>query len=177
MSGAGTVRNTRRWLLVTLEIGLAVLVVWSIYHWRTRDLLPADGVDDAPYFELQDLAGRTWTLDDFGERPTVLYFFAPWCQICNASAHQLRWFHRLFEAEIDVVMVALEHTGPDQLREYRRDHRIESVILMGDAGVASDYRIRGFPTYYVLDEAGRIRRRDFGFSTVAGLWLRTCLTM
>ena len=167
--------NSRRVALIILEIGLALLAVWSIYYWRTRELLPDDGFTEAPYFELQDLAGRTWTLDDFANKPTVLYFFAPWCKVCKASAHQLRWFHRLFGDEINLVMVALEYPGIEAIRDYRRIHQVENLILLGDHAVAKNYRIPGYPTYYVLDAAGKIRRRDFGFSTVGGLWLRTCL--
>lgn len=165
----------RRAALLILEIALAILAVWSIYHWRTRELLPDDGLTDAPQFELQDLAGRTWTVGDFANRPTVLYFFAPWCTVCKASAHQLRWFHRLFGDKVNLVMVALEFPGIESLREYRKIHRVENLILLGNPEVARQYRIQGYPTYYTLDAAGKIRRRDFGFSTVGGLWLRSCL--
>ena len=46
-------------------------------------------------------------------------------------------------------------------------------VLIGNAAVGSSYRIRGYPTYYVLDAQGRVARRAMGFSTVAGFWLRT----
>ena len=46
-------------------------------------------------------------------------------------------------------------------------------VLVGTPGTGADYRIRGYPTYYVIDSQGRIARRDMGFTTVAGLWLRT----
>jgi hypothetical protein len=46
-------------------------------------------------------------------------------------------------------------------------------VLLGDDRTARDYRIRGFPTYYVLDPDGRVAARDFGLSTAPGLWWRT----
>jgi peroxiredoxin len=176
VSGPSRKRGRRR-LLVALEIGLMLIIVWSIYLWRATDLLPADGVTPAPSFELQDLAGRTWTLDDFRDKPTVLYFFAPWCAVCNASAHQLRWFQRLFGDDVDLVMVALEYVDADAVREYRSSHGLQNVILLGDDATARDYRVQGFPIYYVLDETGGIRRRDFGFSTIPGLWWRACVAV
>jgi hypothetical protein len=46
-------------------------------------------------------------------------------------------------------------------------------MLAGEAQTAADYRVRGYPTYYVLDRSGRVAGRDFGYTTAPGLWLRT----
>jgi deoxyinosine 3'endonuclease (endonuclease V) len=46
-------------------------------------------------------------------------------------------------------------------------------VLAGDAATGAAWRVRGYPTYYVVDRQGRIARRDLGLTTVAGLWIRT----
>jgi hypothetical protein len=46
-------------------------------------------------------------------------------------------------------------------------------VLFGTPATGAAFRISGYPTYYVIDAQGRIARRDFGLSTVAGLWVRT----
>ena len=60
-----------------------------------------------------------------------------------------------------------------ELVEYARKHELSLPVLAGNAGTAVSYRIRGYPTYYVLDAQGRIAGRDFGYTTAPGLWLRT----
>jgi len=161
----------RLWLL--LQAALFIAVIASIYAWRTRDLLPTDELMPAPAFELQDLDGKTWRLEDFKGKPTVLYFFAPWCKVCAASAHQLRWFHDWFGDEVDLVMVGLDYVQVGDIAEYRQKHSIESLVLIGNPGIGREYRVPGYPTYYVLDAEGRIKRKDFGASTVVGLWWRS----
>lgn len=156
-----------------MEVALFVTIIVSIYAWRTRDLLPTDELTLAPAFALQDLDGQTWRLDDFKDKPTVLYFFAPWCKVCAASAHQLRWFHDWFGDEVNLIMIGLDYGQVGEIAEYRQKHDIESLILIGSPETGREYRVPGYPTYYVLDAEGRITRRDFGASTVIGLWWRT----
>lgn len=166
-----------RKVLIALEIVLAAALIYSIYWWRTHELLPVDEPVEPPPLALTDLAGETFRLEDLRGKPAVLYFFAPWCRVCNASAHQLRWFDAWLGGDVSLVLVALDWGSVDELRDYRDRHRLEAPILLGDAGVARSFRVSGYPTYYVLDRRGRVVRRDFGVTTVAGLWWRTCFRL
>jgi peroxiredoxin len=158
---------------LALELLVFVAVVAGIQAWNARDLLPADERVAAPPFELQDLAGRPWTAAALRGKPTVLYFFAPWCGVCAASSPQLRWFHRWRGEEVRVVLVGLDWSAVDELRDYAVKHDLDMPLLAGDAATASAYRIGGYPTYYVIDASGRVAARDVGMTTLVGLWLRT----
>ena len=71
-------------------------------------------------------------------------------------------------------MIGLDWRNVDELRAYA--HAASTCRCrssLGDAATGAAYRIRGYPTYYVLDAQGRVARRDFGFSSAPGLWLRT----
>ncbi len=160
----------KRRCLVVLEILLLVAIVYSIHGWRTRDLLPDSGITPVPGFELQDLQGNRWSETSLSG-VTVLYFFAPWCGVCNSSAHQLRWFHR-WSGDVRLVLVALDWDSIDEIRDYARKHDLEPPVLVGDPATARRFRIAGYPTYYVISD-GHIVRRDYGFSTALGLWWRS----
>jgi peroxiredoxin len=159
-----------RWILQAIALLLPAL---AIYAWQTRDLLPAGERIAAPVFNLPALAGGTIDLDALRGRTTVLYFFAPWCGVCAASSPQLRWFDHWSGDSVQVVLVALDYASPAEVADYAERHDLAMPVLLGDGLIASAYRIRGFPTYYVLDPAGRIAARDFGLSTAPGLWWRT----
>jgi thiol-disulfide isomerase/thioredoxin len=162
-----------RWKRFALEALLFIVLVAAIQAWRMRDLLPADERVAAPAFELVDLQGRPWTPAALAGRPAVLYFFAPWCGVCAASAPQLRWFDRWMGDEVPIVLVGLDWSRAAELEAYAARHELSMPVLVAGADVGADYRIRGYPTYYVLDAEGRIAGRDFGYTTAPGLWLRT----
>jgi peroxiredoxin len=164
---------TGRWARRLGEILLVVVIVGGIYAWQSRDLLPAGERVAAPAFELLDLQGRPWSLDSLAGKPAVLYFFAPWCGVCAASSPQLRWFDRWKGEEVQVVLVGLDWSNPAKLADYAARHELTLPILVAGPQTGADYRIRGYPTYYVLDADGRIAGRDFGYTTAPGLWLRT----
>lgn len=162
-----------RWLRRLAEVLVVVAIVAGLYAWRSHDLLPADERTAAPPFDLVDLEGRPWSPQALRGRPAVLYFFAPWCRVCAASSPQLRWFHRWAGEEVRVVLIGLDWASGAELVEYARRHELSLPVLAGHADTAASYRIRGYPTYYVLDAEGRIAGRDFGYTTAPGLWLRT----
>jgi peroxiredoxin len=158
---------------LALELLVVVVIVGCLQAWRARDLLPADERATAPTLELADLDGRRWNSASLAGRPAVVYFFAPWCGVCAASAPQLRWFHRLRGDEVPVIMIGLDWQAERELREYAARHSLTMPVLSGDAAMAAQWRVRGYPTYYVVDRQGRIARRDLGLTTVVGLWIRT----
>ena len=156
-----------------LEALILLVIVGGVQAWRARDLLPADARAAAPAFELRDLDGRLWRPADLAGRPAVLYFFAPWCGVCAASSPQLRWFQRWRGDDVQVLAVGLDWARPEELREYATRHELAVPVLVGSREVGAAYHVRGYPTYYVIDARGRLARRDTGFTTTAGLWIRT----
>lgn len=162
-----------RWARRLAEVLLVVVIVGGVQAWRMHDLLPADERVAAPAFELVDLQGRRWTPEALAGKPAVIYFFAPWCGVCAASSPQLRWFDRWMGDEVQVVLVGLDWSTPAELAEYAARHELRLPVLAAGPQTAADYRIRGYPTYYVLDANGRVAGRDFGYTTAPGLWLRT----
>ena len=163
----------KRRLRLSLQLAALVVVALAIHAWQTRDMLPADQRIMAPSFLLADVAGQPLASASLAGKPVVLYFFAPWCHVCAASAPQLRWYDRFFGESTPLVLVALDYDSPAEIRSWVARHRISAPVLLGNPAAAAAYRVRGYPTYYMLDRGGRIAARDFGFTTLVGLWLRT----
>jgi peroxiredoxin len=162
-----------RFRRLAFELLCVVLIVAGAQAWRARDLLPAGQRAPAPSLELRDLDGRYWNTASLSGRPAVIYFFAPWCRVCAASALQLRWFHRWRGDDVTVVLVGLDWSSKDQLRRYASSHGLSMPVVAGTATTGTTWKVFGYPTYYVLDARGQIASRDVGFTTAVGLWFRT----
>jgi peroxiredoxin len=160
----------RRWLP---DLLVFVAVLGGINWYHTRDML-STGDDPAPPLNLPALAGGNDGLRNADGKPTLVYFFAPWCKICSASAHNLRNLRRLRDDDdLAVFLVALDWQDRAEVSAYAARHELDVPVLLGDGRTARAWGISVFPTYYMLDDEHRVRRRDYGYSTLIGLWLRT----
>ena len=142
-----------------------------------RSLLSSRATCSTPPLQANTLAGESWELGSFGQRPVLVYFFAPWCKVCGASADNLvRLRQWRGETELGIVAVALDWSDIDEVRDYAKRHELNVPVLLADMTVARDWQIYAFPSYYVLDSEHRVVRSDIGYSSQLGLWWRTWIT-
>ena len=135
-------------------------------------MLAADR-EAAPELRSTTLAGTTYDLGGATGRPALVYFFAPWCKICGASADNLERLRRWWdEDEFEIVAVALDWSTAEEVREYAQRHELSMPVLLADASVRTRWQVYAYPSYYVLDGEHRIARRDIGYSSQFGLWWR-----
>lgn len=166
----------RKYAVWALEAVLFVVFFIGISAYQARNLLETDG-QPAPGLIATTLQGEEYDLAAITDRPILVYFFAPWCPYCSASADNVVRLRRLrANKELEIVAVALDWKSKEQIEEYARDHELNVPVLLADASVASDWKVYGFPTYYVLDSQHRVMRRDVGYSTQLGLWWRSWTT-
>lgn len=156
--------------------GLVVLtLLLVVYGYQTRNLLPANA-ERAPPMSAPTLGGSTFELHDGGAPTTLVYFFAPWCRVCAASSGNINWLRKIRgDDDLRIVLVALDWKSSDEVRDYAERHEIAVPVVLGDARIARDWNIYAFPTYYMVDSDRRVVRRDLGYTTLAGLWLRSVL--
>jgi len=141
--------------------------------WQNRGTLAADN-QPAPDFKLQALDGTTYQLSDVKGKEVLVYFFAPWCSICRLSADNLNDLRAArSEDELLIVMLALSYDDRKEVEDFVADLDLKVPVLMGSEQQIADYQITGFPTYYVIDEAGTLASRFMGYSTELGMRVRT----
>lgn len=165
-------QRPRRYRSLLLNVVLVVVVFSVVTTFQSRNML-ATGGQAAPELRGITLAGEPYHLSDAITRPALVYFFAPWCKVCAASAGNLdrlrRWRD---ESELEMVAVALDWGGVEEVRAYVERHDLDLPVVLGDASIARDWQIYAFPSYYVLDSEHRIARRDVGYSSQLGLLWR-----
>ncbi len=166
-----TTRSQRIRSLLTNAV-VIVAVFLGAMAYQSRNMLPASG-QVAPELRGITLAGEPYDLARTQSRPALVYFFAPWCKVCAASAGNLERLRRWRdESELEIVAVALDWGSVEEVRAYVERHELDLPVVLGDAGVARNWQIYAFPSYYVLDGEHRIARRDVGYSSQLGLLWR-----
>lgn len=166
---------------------MAVAIFFGISLWRERDLLATQ--EAAPMFELLPLhssfaddadalslapsplaALPTRSIYLQGQR-SLIYFFAPWCSICKFSMGN---FAHL-EGELPVVAVALDYRDEQEVADFVKGLDIDIPVLLGNVEIARAYKIKAFPTYYIINAEGKIEMSSMGYSTELGLKIRASL--
>jgi thiol-disulfide isomerase/thioredoxin len=157
----------RTWLSLAFDVAVLAVVFFAIQAWQTRHL-PDDEL--SPVTELPLLDGGSGSALRAG-KPGIVYFFAPWCRVCRLSignldslvgSGQVKW----------ATVVALDYADADEVRDFIDRSGVSLPVLLGTAQTATDWSVRAFPTYYVIDSAGRIQSRSVGYSTWLGMWAR-----
>jgi peroxiredoxin len=154
------------------NIAVVLIVFLGVTLWQGRHLLSSG--TPAPPLALRGLDGALTNIkDDLGRR-VVLYFFAPWCSVCDASASNLETLRRWRpENDVRIYLVALDYEDTESVRAFASRNNITLPVLLGDETVQRDYHVGVYPTYYVVDTSGQIRGRSTGYSTFVGLLART----
>ena len=162
-------RYRNRWL----RNGVLILVIFlAVSAWHGRDLIR----EQTPTlsFRLPAISGSHVALDDLRGRRVLLYFFAPWCKVCDFSINNLNLVRKLrSEDSVALFAVALSYIDLQSVEAFLERNSLDVPVLLGNQELLDAYRIRAFPTVYAFDESGNIDGATVGYTTTLGLWWRT----
>lgn len=129
--------------------------------------------DKAPQFEVSDIDGNLYSLEDqIGEHVVVISFWSFFCEPCKRTLRTLNEVHRRYHLHgVDVVAVSLE--GEPMLTRIRSrvyQERLEFTFLLdepkGDSyEIADPYMVPGTPALYIIDKSGTIVFAKAGYIT------------
>ena len=162
----------RRWFRWGLDLAIVLAVLAGAGAWQTRGHLRSVR---APTAVLATLGGDRISLESLRGKPVLLAFWAPWCTVCAAESQNLSWVRRLVGQRAHVVSVAASFETLDQVRSYARDHAVDYPVLLGDEALLREFHVDVFPTVYILDADGMVRRSAIGYTTTLGLLGRLLL--
>ena len=156
-----------------MDVTLLVLVMITVSWWQNLGSLAAKG-QDAPDFILPSLDQETYQLSQYQGKEVLVYFFAPWCSICRLSADNLNNLRAARSSdELMIMMVALSYENVEEVEAFVKELDLQVPILLGTEQQFTDYKIVGFPTYYVIDTQGKLQSKSMGYSTEMGMRIRT----
>ena len=122
---------------------------------------------DAPRFSLPQLDGNALlSLDELRGKPTIINFWATWCQSCPMEHPVLEQAAREYGSRVQFVGIAYEDKRDRLLAWLKRANRGRPssyptlIDVGGKAAVA--YGVYGVPETYFIDSNGTIRNKKTG---------------
>jgi thiol-disulfide isomerase/thioredoxin len=127
----------------------------------------------APAFEVAGLTSQTVSLDSLRGKVVFLNFWATWCKPCVNELPAIQDLYKRYEGRQDfaVVAIACDESETQAVREFVIDFNKKSTSatpvtfpMYHDAAqkIAPLYGVSGFPTSFLIDKQGRVRKYFIG---------------
>ncbi|MBO9562096.1 MAG: TlpA family protein disulfide reductase [Niastella sp.] len=111
----------------------------------------------APDFELKDMQGNRWSLQELRGKVVVLNFWFTSCAPCIQEMPALNKLVQSYNGK-EVVFLALAFNDAKQVNTFLQTHSFNYTILPGSGEVDKKYNISSWPTSIVIDKEGNIKK-------------------
>ncbi|HOX23506.1 MAG TPA: TlpA disulfide reductase family protein [Elusimicrobiales bacterium] len=118
----------------------------------------------APEFTLATVPPGTFRLAERRGKVLLLEFMSYNCPACDGANAPLVELHRKYEAKgFGVVAVSID--ADSDMAGYAKRYGLNYPIALDiEQKAAMDYRLRGTPSFVLIDKQGKIRRHWAGFA-------------
>lgn len=133
---------------------------------------PEDGLSvEASEVPFATPDGDSASLADYRGRVVVLNLWGTWCPPCRREIPDLVELQRRLEGEdATVVGLAVDSGTPEEVMDFAREFGVNYPIWLGDSRtVVREYEALGFPTTFIIDRDGVLRKRYLGPQTADAL--------
>ena len=128
-----------------------------------------DAPPAAPDFALSNVAGGTLKLSDLRGKVVLLDFWATWCGPCRMGIPHLNELYKANKGKgLEVVGISVDRgaggqSGLEIVRQFTQRMPIDYSLVMADGATVRAYGgIQSIPTAFLVDRAGRVRKRYVG---------------
>jgi cytochrome c biogenesis protein CcmG/thiol:disulfide interchange protein DsbE len=115
----------------------------------------------APDFNLENVAGGKIKAADLKGKPSVIDFWATWCEPCIAEIPK---FNQLHEQYPNVQVIGITVMSPhDDIKPKVAETGMKYTVLVGNDDVADGFGgLVGFPTTFVVTKDWKIYKKYLG---------------
>jgi len=128
---------------------------------RRTALAPLQGKEAPPIRVDTWLNGEACELKDLKGKVVLIDFWATWCMPCKKSVPEINALLDRFGSQGLVVIGVCASRGGERIEQATKDFGIRYPVCADiDNGTVDAYKVDGFPDYYLIDRAGRLRGAD-----------------
>ncbi|MFZ4573537.1 MAG: TlpA family protein disulfide reductase [Phycisphaerales bacterium] len=110
---------------------------------------------EAPDWALKDGDGNEVKLSGLRGKVVVMDFWATWCPPCVAAMPHVQALHEKY-ADKGVKVYGANTFERSDAKKYMTDKKYTYGLLLKADKVATQYKVTGIPTFYVIDKTGKI---------------------
>ncbi len=120
---------------------------------------------DAPKWVLGDENDVEYRLSDYKGKVVILDFWGTWCKWCLKSMPKIEEIHRMYKDKGVVVLgISCQEPHTANPTEFMKKKGFTYKCLVQGDEVANHYKVKGFPTLYVIDKYGKVAWYFVGYS-------------
>jgi cytochrome c biogenesis protein CcmG/thiol:disulfide interchange protein DsbE len=153
--------RVRWWQWVVAGLVLALLATVAVQMRRNGPLAagPVGAGQSAPDFDLATFDGPALKLSDLRGQVVVVNFWASWCKPCEEEAAALESTWRYYQAQgLPVMFLGVDYVDTEtEALAYLE--RFDITYPNGpdlQTRISQDYRIRGVPETFFVDQTGTL---------------------
>jgi thiol-disulfide isomerase/thioredoxin len=140
--------------------GLYLTITLSMVVGHQAGLTLSEAADSTiPSFELVTFGGEVYSDKSLQDQPTLLVFWAPWCNVCQRELPLLEQFYRQSRAaQLRVLSIGFAdtRTNVEAFVKARPSVFVFPTAYDEDRWVANAFKINATPTYVLIDARGNI---------------------
>ncbi len=139
----------------------ALLILWVVSGALAR---PTASADTFKPFKSKTVDGNELSLSEVLGRATLVGFFYPSCQYCNAAYPEIQKLYETYKDRgLSVVWINVLPEENRLVAGWRAQHASSIPVLIGGRSAQRDYKIEMTPTHFLLDSGGRVLAKKAGF--------------
>ncbi len=137
----------------------------SFSHFFKKEIVSK--LADAPSFLLKDIQGNEFSSAQLSGKWTVIDFWGTWCGPCVAEMPKLNQYYLGLKednlSKINFMSIACSDTK-EKVQRFLSNNNYEIPVLMSDSKVEQSYKVRGYPSKYIITPEGKLIPTEFGFN-------------
>lgn len=149
-----------------------VLLLTIMDWWQGRHLATGKLEESFWHSKRPILTGGAAALLEDQEKLTLIYAFAPWCQVCQMSVGNLK---DIQEDGIPVKVLALNYSSRRAVEKFVMESQLDLPVILGTDNVISKLGVSSFPSYFLIHPEKGIVKGWVGYTSTFGLWVRWTL--
>jgi len=142
-------------LVIILVLGISLIGGWYFLNQEST--------------EFQTLSGEMLSFEDLKGKVILLDFMATWCGPCRASMSDLLDLHEELGDRVEFISISVDpqQDTQDILKNWKNEWNAEwrHIRDTEDPPLSQRYKIRGIPTYIIIDQDGDIVHRHVGLTS------------
>lgn len=150
-------------LLIVVAAGLPDRADYTGWSLSSGQWVAPELGAQAPPLAGVTVEGQALSLADLRGAPVVVNFWATWCVPCAVEMPELQQVYDAHRADGLRVLAVNMAEPPPLVRAWRDTHSLTFDLLLDpDGAAARDYRLRAWPTTFVVSPSGTITQVYFG---------------